>query len=74
MPHSVLRYRVCIWDFDGTLFDSYPIMNQAMIQALEILGYRREPETGVGCSTPVLQSRRLPDNQPVISGKCSLEA
>lgn len=44
MPHSVLRYRVCIWDFDGTLFDSYPIMNQAMIQALEILGYHQDPE------------------------------
>lgn len=32
-------YRVCVWDFDGTLFDSYPIMNHAMALALEKLGH-----------------------------------
>lgn len=37
-------YRVCIWDFDGTLFDSYPIMNRAMAQALEKLGHPRPAE------------------------------
>ena len=37
-------YRVCIWDFDGTLFDSYPIMNQAMESALKKLGYPRPAE------------------------------
>ena len=38
MKSDSLRFRVCIWDFDGTLFNSYPIMNRAMVEALETLG------------------------------------
>lgn len=37
-------YRVCVWDFDGTLFDSYPIMNRAMAMALEKLGHPQPME------------------------------
>lgn len=44
MTARTLAYRVCIWDFDGTLFDSYPTMNLAMEQALEQLGYPRPKE------------------------------
>lgn len=36
-----LPYRVYLWDFDGTLFDSYPTMNMAMYQALSLLGSTR---------------------------------
>ena len=41
MKSDSLRFRVCIWDFDGTLFNSYPIMNRAMVEALETLGQPR---------------------------------
>ena len=41
MKSDSLRFRVCIWDFDGTLFNSYPIMNRAMVEALETLGQLR---------------------------------
>ena len=36
-------YRHVIWDFDGTLFDTYPSMTKAMQGALEMRGYS-EPE------------------------------
>ena len=36
-------YRHDIWDFDGTLFDTYPSMTKAMQGALEMRGYS-EPE------------------------------
>ena len=32
-------YSHYIWDFDGTLFDSYPQMTRAFQQALSDLGY-----------------------------------
>ena len=41
MKSDSLRFRVCIWDFDGTLFDSYPVMNRAMMEALQALGQPR---------------------------------
>lgn len=44
MAASYPAYRVCIWDFDGTLFDSYPTMNRAMAAALEKLGHPRPAE------------------------------
>lgn len=44
MPRFSLPYRVYLWDFDGTLFDSYPTMNRAMSQALSELGNPRPKE------------------------------
>ena len=41
MKSDSLRFRACIWDFDGTLFNSYPIMNRAMVEALETLSQPR---------------------------------
>lgn len=40
-----LRYHHLIWDFDGTLFDTYPAITAAFAQALHGLGYAApEPE------------------------------
>lgn len=39
-------YRHVIWDFDGTLFDTYPSMTKAMQGALEMRGYS-EPEEDI---------------------------
>lgn len=44
MSRRSLPYRVYLWDFDGTLFDSYPTMNRAMSQALLELGMPRPEE------------------------------
>ena len=44
MSRLSLPYRVYLWDFDGTLFDSYPTMNRAMSQALLELGMPRPEE------------------------------
>lgn len=30
-----MRYQTYFWDFDGTLFDTYPIMVDAFMQALQ---------------------------------------
>lgn len=37
-------YRHVIWDFDGTLFDTYPSMTQAMVAALEMRGITEPAE------------------------------
>lgn len=31
-------YKYLIWDFDGTLFDTYPVMTQSFIRALQKVG------------------------------------
>ena len=36
----VMRYRNIIWDFDGTLFDTYPGMCRSLRQAMESIGIR----------------------------------
>ena len=33
-----MKYSAIIWDFDGTLFDTYPLMSRAMTDALAALG------------------------------------
>ena len=38
------RYRVFIWDFDGTLFDTYPETVRAYCETLSAAGYRASPE------------------------------
>ena len=35
-----MRYRNIIWDFDGTLFDTYPGMCRSLRQAMESIGIR----------------------------------
>ena len=37
-----MMIREFFWDFDGTLFDTYPRMARAMVRALEELGYTVE--------------------------------
>lgn len=37
-------YTHVIWDFDGTLFDTYPSMTQAMIGALEMRGIKESTD------------------------------
>lgn len=37
-------YKHIIWDFDGTLFDTYPIMVQLFVKALEDLGIEESAE------------------------------
>lgn len=32
-----------IWDFDGTLFDTYPAVNRALLESLASLGFREDP-------------------------------
>lgn len=34
-----MRYRHLIWDFDGTLFDTYPVMARAFYETLQAAGY-----------------------------------
>jgi len=35
-----MRYKNIIWDFDGTLFDTYPAMTKCLVAALEEMGVR----------------------------------
>lgn len=35
-------YKNYIWDFDGTLFDTYPVMVRTMIKSLEFFGYKED--------------------------------
>lgn len=37
-------FRNVIWDFDGTLFDSYPFINRSLDRALKDLGITEKPE------------------------------
>ena len=34
-----MRYRHIIWDFDGTLFDTYPVMARAFTETMNEAGY-----------------------------------
>ncbi|MGI8672120.1 MAG: HAD hydrolase-like protein [Luteitalea sp.] len=34
-------YRLAIFDFDGTLADSWRLMGRAMVEAADLFGYRR---------------------------------
>ena len=36
---QMMKYKAVIWDFDGTLFNTYPIMVNAFKKALRIRGY-----------------------------------
>ena len=36
---QMMKYKAVIWDFDGTLFNTYPIMVNAFNKALRIRGY-----------------------------------
>lgn len=38
-------YKHIIWDFDGTLFDSYPVMTSAMLSALDEIGIQESKNT-----------------------------
>lgn len=33
-----------LWDFDGTLFDTYPAINQAFLESLAVLGVTEDPQ------------------------------
>lgn len=33
-----------LWDFDGTLFDTYPAINQALLESLSALGVSEDPQ------------------------------
>ncbi|OTN76624.1 hypothetical protein A5886_001702 [Enterococcus sp. 8G7_MSG3316] len=37
-------YQSYIWDFDGTLYDSYPIMLQAFVKTLKEYGFAPDPK------------------------------
>jgi len=37
-------FKYLIWDFDGTLFDTYPVMTQSFIRALQKLGIEETSE------------------------------
>jgi phosphoglycolate phosphatase-like HAD superfamily hydrolase len=45
---SSLPYAGVIWDFDGTLFDTYPLMTEAMILALAGTGFAAPQEEVLG--------------------------
>ncbi|HCU22375.1 MAG TPA: hypothetical protein DF698_05710 [Candidatus Atribacteria bacterium] len=40
-----MKYTEYIWDFDGTLFDTYPVMVKAFQRALRELGIKEKPDT-----------------------------
>jgi len=40
-----MKYTEYIWDFDGTLFDTYPVMVKAFQRALRELGIEEKPDT-----------------------------
>lgn len=41
-------YKHLIWDFDGTLFDTYPVMTKLIIQALEMVGVEEKADKVMG--------------------------
>lgn len=45
---DVFIYRHFIWDFDGTLFDTYPTMVRAVQQSLKEFGFDEDYETIMG--------------------------
>jgi phosphoglycolate phosphatase-like HAD superfamily hydrolase len=63
--------RNLIWDVDGTLFDTYPSIVEAFLEAVRSLGGQGEPEDarslareGLSRCTHVLASRyRLPEGE-----------
>jgi len=40
-----MKYTEYIWDFDGTLFDTYPVIVKAFQRALRELGIEEKPDT-----------------------------
>ncbi len=41
---KIKNYNYFIWDFDGTLFDTYPLMGEAFVCALDACGFKVELE------------------------------
>ena len=41
-------YKHILWDFDGTLFDTYPALARALHQALEIHGVSADVQEYMG--------------------------
>ena len=39
-----MRFRYLIWDFDGTLFDTYPVLNRSIRRALAEFGVESDEE------------------------------
>ena len=37
------KIRCLLWDFDGTLYDTYPLMTKQVLQALKVCGVTELP-------------------------------
>lgn len=58
-----------IWDLDGTLLDSYPIIASSLKDALSVLGYESDPEELM----KVIRFKSVNDYISLVNSRCGID-